>query len=181
MTPTERERAIAHLEETRERLLRTADGLSSTQWQYKPASDRWSVAEIVEHVAFVEGRILAAIEKALQKEPSLVKPFMEDDAFVQRIVGRAERMRAPDAVVPSGRWPLEQLVPEFEAARKRSLEFAKTTNASLRQHSFPHPVFGELDCYQWLLVIPSHSERHRRQAEEIITGVGFPRAATARP
>jgi DinB superfamily len=179
MTPAERERAIAYLEETRERLLRTALNLSGEQWQYKTSPDRWSVAEIFEHVTFVEGRILAGIERALQKEPTLVKPFMEDDAFVQRIVGRLERMRAPDAVVPSGRWPLEQLIPEFEAARRRSLEFAKTTNGRLRQHSYPHPFFGELDCYQWLLVIPSHSERHRVQVEEVIAAAGFPRTATA--
>jgi uncharacterized damage-inducible protein DinB len=173
MTAAERERAIAHLEETRERLLRTARSLSREQWQYKPAPDRWSVAEIVEHVAFVEGRILAVIERALEKEPASTELFIEDDAFVEKIVERVDRAKAPEAFVPSGRWPLEQLIPEFEGARKRSIEFAKTTSAQLRQHSYPHPFYGRLDCYQWLLVIPSHSERHRRQAEEIIAEAGF--------
>lgn len=175
MTPAEREKAVTHLEQTRERMLRTTTSLSPDQWRYKPESDCWSVAEIVEHVAFVESRILGGIERALQKEPTLSKPFMEDDAFVQRIVGRADRMKAPDQVAPSGRWPLDQLIPEFEAARKRTIEFAETTEASLRQHCFAHPFFGPLDCYQWLLLIPSHAERHRRQAEEMINGMGFPR------
>lgn len=179
MTPAEREKAVIHLEQTLERMLRTTARLSPEQWQYKPGADCWSVAEIVEHVAFVESRILGGIERTLQKEPTLSKPFMEDDAFVQRIVGRADRMKAPDQVAPSGRWALDQLIPEFEAARQRSIEFAKTTEASLRQHCFAHPFFGPLDCYQWLLLIPSHGERHRRQAEEIIKGMEFPRAVKA--
>jgi uncharacterized damage-inducible protein DinB len=179
MTPRERERAIAHLEETRERLLRTAGDLTHEQWRYKPAPDRWSVAEIVEHVAFVEGRILKGIEKALEKEPASTGLFMDDETFVERIVECWDPAKAPEAVAPSERWPLEQLLPEFRAARNRSIEFAKTTNAHLRQHSYPHPFFGPLDCYQWLLVIPSHGERHRRQALEVMAGAGFPPSARA--
>jgi DinB superfamily len=179
MTPVERERAIAYLEETRERLLQTARGLSLAQLQYKPSSDRWSIAEMVEHVAFVEGRIQAGIKKALGQQATTCERALKDDELVERIVGRTKRMKAPDVVVPTGRWPLDQLFPEFELARKRSIEFARTTDAPLRRHSYPHPFFGELDCYQWLLVIPSHSERHRLQAEEVIAAAGFPGAATA--
>ncbi|HTS12904.1 MAG TPA: DinB family protein [Candidatus Limnocylindrales bacterium] len=177
MTSAERERAVALLEETRERLLGTTRGLSPTQWQYKPALDQWSVAELVEHIAYVEGLTLIGIDRALQKEPVSIQPSEEDDAFVKRITGRVQRLTAPERVVPSGRWALEELIPQFEAARKRSLEFAKTTEAPLRRHGFPHPFFGPLDCYQWLLLIPSHCERHRRQAEEVMGAAGFPRAA----
>ncbi|HUJ30912.1 MAG TPA: DinB family protein [Candidatus Acidoferrum sp.] len=179
MTPAERERAMTLLDETHQRLLGTTRGLTQAQWHFKPAPDRWSVAEIVEHIAFVEGGILKGIQKALPKEPTSVKPFMADDAFVERIVGRVDRAKAPDVVAPSGRWRLEELIPEFEAARRRSIEFAKTTSAPLRQHSYPHPFLGELDCYEWLLVIPSHCERHRRQAEEVMAAPDFPRAAAA--
>jgi DinB superfamily len=179
MTSAERERALAHLEETRERLLRTARSLSREQWQYKPSPDEWSIAEMVEHVAFVEGRIQAGIKKALGQPATTCERALKDDDLVQRIVGRTKRLKAPDVVVPTGRWPLEQLLPEFEMARKRSIEFAKTTDAPLRQHSYPHPFFGELDCYQWLLVIAFHSERHRLQAEEVMAAAKFPRAVTA--
>jgi DinB superfamily len=151
-------------------------GLSREQLQHRPAPDRWSIAEILEHVTFVEGRILAGIDRALEK-PSTQPRAMGDEAILQRVVDRTQKMKAPDAVAPTGRWSHDKLLSEFEALRKRSIAFAKTTSGELRQHSYPHPLFGELDCYQWLLVVASHSERHRLQAEELIAGPGFPPVA----
>ena len=58
MTPGERERAINALDESRERLLATVRRLSPSQLAYKPAADRWSVAECVEHIILVENSIL---------------------------------------------------------------------------------------------------------------------------
>jgi uncharacterized damage-inducible protein DinB len=176
MTSAERQRAVADLEHSRDRLLRTTQGLSPEQLHHRPAPDRWSIAEILEHVTFVEGRILAGISRALEK-PSLVARAMDDETLVENALDRTSRLRGPDAVAPAGRWPLDRLLSEFEGARKRSIEFAKTTAGDLRQHSFPHPFFGELDCYQWLLLIPAHAERHRLQAEEVIAEAGFPRPA----
>jgi|SRR5215469_6000671 len=179
MTPSERQRVVAYLEQTRESLVNTARGLSLPQLRYKPSSDQWSMAEILEHVAFVEGRIQAGIRKALSQQATTCDRALQDDDLVQRIVGRVRRLKAPDVVAPVGRWPTERLLSEFKMAREGSIEFAKTTDAPLRQHSYPHPFFGELDCYQWLLVIAFHSERHRLQAEEVMAGAGFPCAVRA--
>jgi DinB superfamily len=178
MTPAERQRAIAHLEETRDRLMHTIRARSREQFQYKPSADCWSIAENFEHLIFVEGRILAGIDRALQKG-STVPCALDDDTLMRRVVDRTARRKGPDALAPTGRWPQERLVLEFQAVRNRSLEFAKTTTAELRKHSYPHPFFGELDCYQWLLVIPLHGERHRLQIEEVAATPGFPRAAIA--
>jgi uncharacterized damage-inducible protein DinB len=179
MTPAERERAAVYLAETRERLLRMAHGLSPAQLQFKPGPDRWSVAECLEHIVVVETGVLRLIEGALQKPASSFKSSAELDARLQRAPDRTVRVKAPDILVPTGRWPHDQLLREFETARKGTAEFAATTNAELRLHTFPHPLLGELDCYQWLLLIAAHGERHRAQAEEVMADAGFPRAAAA--
>jgi hypothetical protein len=57
------------------------------------------------------------------------------------------------------------------------LRFAAVTHGDLRSYFFEHPQFGELDCYQWLLFVGAHSERHARQAEEVIADPNFPRTA----
>ncbi len=73
--------------------------------------------------------------------------------------------------MPIGRWPeFETLLSQFEAARNRSIEFTTATDADLRNHVFPHPFLGQLDCYQWLLFIAAHCERHVRQMEEVLVG-----------
>ncbi|MGO9591860.1 MAG: DinB family protein [Candidatus Acidiferrales bacterium] len=179
MTPGERERAINALHESRGRLLATVQRLSPSQLAYKMAADRWSVAECVEHIILVENSILRGIEKTVQQPADSPQTVVEDDALVARVVDRNERMNGPERLMPTGRWPHHELCREFESVRKRTSEFAATTGASLRESGFPHPAFGPLDCYQWLLLIAAHGERHRAQAEEVMASAGFPRAASA--
>ena len=179
MKPTERERALACLEKTREDFRRTAGGLSPAQLYYKPAPDRWSLAELFEHIIVVEGRVQDRMQKALQQPPTEPKTSVQDEAVVRLAADRSGKLKAPEPVVPSGRWPADRLAQEFEAIRSRSIEFARTTDADLRRHGFLHPFFGELDCYQWLLLIPAHCQRHLLQAEEVMSDLNFPRAAAA--
>jgi hypothetical protein len=77
--------------------------------------------------------------------------------------------------MPQGRWPdFEELIRQFEATRERSMRFSAVTQADLRNHFFPHPFLGLLDCYQWLLFLSAHCERHVRQMEEVKAHPGYP-------
>ena len=180
MTTAERELLLTELAESRERLLGLVQGLSREQRQYRPAPGRWSVAEIVEHLATVEGRVLEMVEKALEAAPDSTKrSAMDDQALVADVAGRITRFQAPEFLVPTGKWRDDELLQQFETARKRTREFAAATNADLRRHFNLHPVLGELDCYQWLLLLAAHCDRHRTQGEEVKASPGFPRAAAA--
>jgi uncharacterized damage-inducible protein DinB len=182
MTSAERESLLKNLAESRERLLGMAQGLSGEQLHYRPRPDRWTVAECVEHIVAVEGRVLGIIQKTLETAPdSSKRSAMEgqDDAIVDGAVGRVVRFQSPEALVPTGRWPDEQLLSEFEAVRQKTLDFAASTRADLRRHFFKHPAFGELDLYQWLLLIAAHGDRHRAQSEEVMASPGFPRVPEA--
>jgi uncharacterized damage-inducible protein DinB len=182
MTPAERERAVAYLAETRENLHRSTKNLSPTQLQFKPAPDRWSVAECLEHIVIVEDFILSTINSTLQQPPGSFKSAISDDVLDERLkkaTERATRVKAPANLEPTGRRPHDQLHREFDATRKRTADFVSSTNAPLRQSGFPHPILGNLDCYQWVLLIGGHGERHRAQAEEVMADANFPRAAGA--
>jgi uncharacterized damage-inducible protein DinB len=178
MTSAERESLLKNLAKSRERLLLMAQGLSREQLHYRPGPGRWTVAECVEHIVTVEERLLGRIQKTLQAPPDSSKhSAMEgkDDAMVDGVAGRVARFQAPEVVVPTGRWPDEQLLKEFDAIRQQTREFAASINADLRRHFFKHPVLGELDLYQWLLLIAAHCDRHRAQSEEVMASPGFPR------
>ncbi len=182
MTPAEREWALQNLAESRERLLHMAKGLSKEQLHYRPAPERWTVAECVEHIAIVEGRVLGRMQKTLEEGPDPSKRSAlegREDTMFAVAVARMVRLQAPEVLAPTGRWPDEQLWREFEATREQTREFAASTQADLRRHFFPHPVLGELDLYQWLLLISAHCERHRAQSEEVMASPGFPRASEA--
>ncbi|HKV04286.1 MAG TPA: DinB family protein [Candidatus Acidoferrales bacterium] len=183
MTPAERERALKYLAETRENLVRSTRHLSRAQMEFKPAPDRWSVAECLEHIVIAEDWILGKINAStVQQESGSFQSVMSDndlDDRLKKAAERATRVQAPEFLLPTGRWPHDQLLREFDASRKRTADFVTSTNAALRQRGFPHPILGELDCYQWLLLIGGHGERHRAQAEEVMAHAAFPQAAAA--
>ena len=182
ITTEERKRLTEYLAETRERLLRTTRGLTPEQLDYKPAPDRWSVAENLEHLTIAESRIFPRVEESLKGTSDAAKQSAwqgREDELIQAVITRTPRYNAPEFVQPTGQWRHEELFRQLEAARRRTSEFAAATNAGLRRHYFPHPVFGDLDCYQWLLIMGSHFERHRAQIEEVMADARFPRSAVA--
>jgi uncharacterized damage-inducible protein DinB len=182
MTSSERESILKNLAESRDRLLRAAQGLSREQLHYRAAPGRWTVAECLEHLTAVEGAVLGIIQRTLSEGPDASKRSAfegKDAALVEDIAGRITRFQAPEFLAPSGRWSDDQLLKEFDAARRNTGEFASSTEADLRRHFFKHPVFGDLDLYQWLLLVAAHCDRHRTQAEEVMASTGFPRSSAA--
>jgi hypothetical protein len=179
MNAAEREAILRQLDESEARLMRMGQSLTHDQIHYRPALDRWSVAENVEHIATTEALVLGNIQRILAAGPDASKRSVLDgkeEAFVADTAGRVFRFQAPEILRPTGKWQGEELWKQFETNRRRTRDFAKSTDADLRRHFHPHPVVGEMDCYQWLLLIASHCDRHRAQSEEVMATPGFPRA-----
>src|SRR5258708_2952180 len=70
VTQTERDRALRYLADTRDNLKQVTKGLSDAQWKFKPAPDRWSIAEVVEHIAVVEDLVATNILVKLAEAPA---------------------------------------------------------------------------------------------------------------
>jgi hypothetical protein len=127
----------------------------------------------------VENRIFGLIGKKLQEgapEPEKRDPAHTKDALVaQAIPDRTIRREAPEPVRPTGQWPdTNELLAEFQKTRQRTTEFASTTQGDLRSYFVPHMALGELDCYQWLLILSLHGARHAQQIEEIKAASDYP-------
>jgi uncharacterized damage-inducible protein DinB len=169
MTDIERKRVIEYLESTRSRLLKTVEDFPEERFATDPAEGCWSAAKTMEHIVFVEGRALGRIHGALQQPPDASRKSGmagRDEELWNGVTNRAQKVDAPSIAHPAGRQSREELVTAFQSAREMTLIFARSTDAELRHHFAAHPMFGELDCFQWLMLIPSHGERHRAQIEE---------------
>jgi len=174
----EREFLLRYLAASRERLVEIVVGLSKEQQRFRPAADRWSVADCVEHVSIVEKAVLKRIQVLVldPPQPPAQPEGTPDDVVLSRVPSRSTRRTAPPEARPARRWTdFDALLRQFEAARERSLRFVAVTQGDLRSHYFAHPYLGELDCYQWLLFLGAHAERHARQAEEVTADPDFPR------
>ena len=50
-------KASRHLSTTRDVLVEAVAGLSPLQWSFRPTDESWSIAEILEHLVLIEGRV----------------------------------------------------------------------------------------------------------------------------
>jgi uncharacterized damage-inducible protein DinB len=180
LTPEEREFALKQFEATRDNFLKSISGLSQKQWTFKPAPDRWSVAEVSEHIAVAESMIMGLIQKQILTSPAAPEKRADvkgkDQMLLEKVPDRSHKAQAPETLRPTGRWTSEtDLVKAFEDSRKANMDYIRTTNDDLRDHFYSHPVFGVLDGYQWLLLLSSHSARHTEQIEEVKADPNFPK------
>ena len=180
MEPGERKWVLEQLTTSEGRLLGLVEGLTAAQWEFRETEGRWSIADNVEHCVLLEEFILGMIERALagEAQPEKRANAMGKDAQVRALgsaSARATKLSAREVVRPVGTWTdRAEMLAMLRRARARTMAFASETNADLRSYFFPHIAFGDLDCYQWLVVLARHAERHAMQIEEIMVHPGYP-------
>ncbi len=177
VTQAEKDRALLYLETTKKNVLEATKGLSEAQWNFKAAPDRWSVAQVMEHIAAAEDFI-----RGIVKEKVMMAPAGEasrdakktDEAVLAMVPDRTNKVQAPDPLVPSNRFGSPQgSIKHFVESRTATENFLKTTEG-LRDHVTDSPL-GKLDGYEFVLFIAAHSERHTKQISEVKADPNFPK------
>src|SRR5258708_2698315 len=156
------------------------NGLSEAQWNFKPAPDRWSIAECAEHIGVTETFILNLITEQALKGPAepekraLVQG--KDNSLMTMAVDRTAKFKAPEAIQPTRRWTTSgEITKNVLESRARTIEFVSPTQEDLRDHFMDHPVFKTLDTYQWILLTSGHMRRHTAQILEVKADPNFPK------
>jgi uncharacterized damage-inducible protein DinB len=180
MSPAERAYLLEQLENSKKQMLASIQGLSAAQWTFKPAPEVWSVQECAEHIILAENYIFGASQKIL-KTPAVDRPALSNEAVDRKIVAgvedRSHKAKAPEAIVPSGKFATpEDAAREFTARRDKTIAYVTTTTDDLRVHVGPGPA-GPMDSYQFLLLLAAHSARHTAQIREVEANAGYPKAA----
>lgn len=172
----DRDAAVTYLTDTRQKFLASIEGLSAAQWQFKAAPDRWSIAEVAEHIAISETTILQLVTDKFVKSPLSAASPVSDQKVIDAITDRSAKFQAPEMLKPTSRWSSrEALTKDFLVAREKSMDYVKSTPDDLRGHGGPHPVLKTIDAYQWVLLLAAHSARHTAQIDEVKTSAGYPK------
>ncbi len=163
---------MKHLETSRTAFLEALDGLDPPAWTAKPAPDRWSVLEVVEHIATVEIGVNELLARRLLVAPCApehhAQTIGKDDLIVAAMRDRMTRRKAPDLVQPAGRWPSpDQAVDAFRRARSATIELLAKETRNLRDYCAPHPSLKALDGHQWILFLATHTDRHTEQVRDL--------------
>jgi DinB superfamily len=178
------EQARRYFAQTKSRIAATARGLSPAQLRFKPSPDRWSILEILEHMATVHQvvlrRVLEQLPQAPGPEPGRDSQLL-DALVVKKIPDRSIKAKAPEFIQPTGEVAPEDSLARIFADYERMIEILEAT-PGLREHILESPplrvvtqgAHTTLDGYQWVLTAAAHDERHVRQIEELKTDPGYP-------
>jgi hypothetical protein len=137
---------------------------------HRPAPDRWSVAEILEHLGIVEGRSTALLAPQLADAPLLGGPAAVTgiSQLRQFTVDRSRAVVAPETIRPTGKVDADSAWAALETSRNQLLELMRGAEGrDLTVVTRTHPVLGRIDGYQWLSSIGAHEARHTAQIAEI--------------
>lgn len=176
ITMPEKEKTMRYLDDTRATLSNEIKRLSDKQLNFKPANGGWSIAEVIEHVALVEGtieNILGTLDQSQVASPNRDLKKL-DEIVLREVPDRSKKFQAPSFVSPTGKWTAAAALDQFQSARKHITEILHSKK-DLRKNVVEHPVYGFLDGYQWILATAGHSERHTKQIQEIKSDPGFPK------
>jgi hypothetical protein len=178
VSAAEKEKALQYLETTRKGVLEATKGLSEAQWNFKPGPDRWSIAQVMEHIAAAEDYIRGTVSEKVMAAPAAPDRDLKktDDAILAMIPDRSQKAQAPQPLVPTNRFGSpDGSLKHFLQSRTATEQFLKTT-PGLRDHALDSPLGMKLDGYEFILLIAAHSERHTKQILEVKADPNYPKS-----
>ncbi len=180
MSQQDRDAAVKYLTTTRDQVIAETDGLSDAQWNFKAGPDRWSVGEVVEHLALAESFLAESRQKVMASPAptpeQLAKAKGQDAVILKAIPDRTNKVQAPEPIQPKQRLGARsKVMAAYRDRRAQTLDYAQKTTDDLRSRVGDSPL-GPLDAYQWLLFTAAHNERHLAQIREVKADPKFPKS-----
>lgn len=175
----ERKDATDLLKEAQKEFEKSIAGLSDAQLNYKASDSAWSVDGNVKHLAAVEQTILSMVEDALKKPANPDKRAdikVTDEQMMKNYENRSNKVKTLSSLEPQNIsfTSTSEALASLKQNREKAMNFINTTKDDLRNHVIEYP-FGSYDCYQSILILGSHMNRHTQQIEEVKSQAGFPK------
>jgi hypothetical protein len=177
VTQAEKDKALQYLESTKRNIQEATKGLSAAQWNFKQGPDRWSVAQVMEHIAAAEDMLRGLTTEKVMAAPAAPDRDVKhiDEMVVTMVTDRTHKADAPEPLRPVNRFGSpEEALKHFVESRAQTEEFLRKT-PDLRAHAVDSPLGTKLDAYEWVLFIAAHSERHTKQINEVKADTNFPK------
>ena len=168
--------AKKHLADNHAKLRAAIDAVPTQARDRRLVADRWSVAEVIEHCANVEKavtrlfalRLQEAVANGLRKDPDVSSLW--EQRYEAMFLDRGRRVSAPERAHPSGTLTADQAWQELDAARTAFLAVLDQYDGyALQDLTYPHPLIGELNFYQWVFAAGWHEARHALQIVEMLS------------
>ena len=178
-TEDDRKYLLDNLIRTRDLIIKETEGLSKKQWDFKESPERWSINQVVEHIAMWEMLLDHEVSKALSSglQPELNKSAKPDSIYLGFIMEEKphisiEYTKPFTYTLPMGLNDGKNNLTWFLKMRNESIDYLKTAKEDLRSY-YLKP--GRPNTHQVYIYIFGHSERHLRQIRKIKQHPDYPK------
>lgn len=166
MDEADRQRALRLISEGNEAVLEAVRGISDEDAARRPAADRWSVLECLEHICVTEDSMYEAFTTRIPRVNEPGRRDREDD-IIRGTLLRLDKIVAPDRLRPTGRFAsVAEALDHFSRGRARISRYVETCDRDNRLYRAKHPTIGEITGEEFLIVIALHPARHASQILE---------------
>ncbi|MEM7166205.1 MAG: DinB family protein [Planctomycetota bacterium] len=159
--------------------------LTDSQRRFKPAPDRWSVAEVFDHLFVTGEKYLVAMEQALEKTraqgqaggDAAHRPTLMG-RFLVRALGGKMKVKAPKAFAPAAAGADLHTLEEYLEEQQQLLDFmGRADGYSLSKVRYPSPAARLLrfNLGDGVRILVTHQQRHLQQARDVVNTSAFPR------
>jgi hypothetical protein len=170
------EEITAYLTRVRADLATIVAETPAAKFEHKPADGGWTGAGVIQHLGRVEGSSTKLLEglfaKAMADGMGLetkTESWMRS-LDQHRALDRTRIINAPERLVPELSADLATSWASLQAVRERLFRALATVEGrDLTAVNAPHPIFGALNGYQWVLMVGQHEERHLTQLRETLS------------
>jgi hypothetical protein len=177
MTDEDREHLLVHFQMTTQMVAEQVRGLSPAQMEYRASPDRWTIRECISHLAVAEPDYWRDLTAAVKATPNMndKKSAATDADIMWYGIDRVVHTKTGGGHEKVETYKnMGEALAKFQALRATMIDYIKSTSDDLRAHSFGQQE--RIDCWQWMLEISTHAERHIQQIREIKNDPNFPKS-----
>jgi hypothetical protein len=126
---------------------------------FKPAPDRWSICEVLNHLTDVENQAVGLrAKRVVEEDLPLFVDYDRDARYAAGAYTNDDGVRA---------------LQKFREARDASLAWLEKLQPSDWKRKGKHPAVGDVDLTQLLSLWAFHDLSHLRQVTELVKAVSF--------
>jgi hypothetical protein len=176
-TEKDRQFLVKNLERTRNEVQARTSKLSEDQWQFKPDTASWSVAQVVEHMGLYERIFIqeADIMLSADPDPALDSLSAPDSVYIDWMNDPGKHIADWNAQ-PLGLMKGKDNLVFFVFARDKFIEFVRKTDNDLKSHfTYRWGKEKRRSIHALIVVHFAHTDRHLKQINRIIQHQNFPR------
>jgi DinB superfamily len=177
-TEADRKYLLDNLTRSRDEVIAATKKLSRDQWSFKESPERWSISEVVEHMARWEMLFDARISNSLAagKIPERLKTTKADSTFVNFIMEEKphfslEYTKPFSYTIPMGLNTLDSNLTWFLKMRNELIEYIRTTDDDLRLY---FSGMSSTNLHQTCIYAFGHVDRHLRQIAKVKKDPKYP-------